>query len=169
MKNSVFLLTVCIVISICISFAKAEDKQKNIYTLISDQVLELYEIHLVDVDNVKYSVFVNKDFGLSKVMISRKKELVEVSGKCFQKIYFPNLQTLTVSRAPIKSDWKHTLIIFDMEFNYFGGKEAALTESVALQDWSLRLLIAPDSTAKLKVESEDRKLSIDCEVTTKRG
>jgi hypothetical protein len=168
MKYSIFWVTICMAVSCCTSYAAAQEKPDFSYTGIPDLYVELSEIHLVDINKIKYSVYVGQDFGLSKVTISRNDALIEIAGKCFQDIHFPDLQTLKVSKGVIRESLEAGLTIFNMEFHYFGKKEAALSENVELQDWTLKLLVTDDLSGKLEVEGKARKLSIECEVSITR-
>lgn len=153
-------------VSSCTSYAATQEKPDLSYTGIPDLYVELNEIHLVDINRVRYSVYADQDFGLSKVTISRNQALIEVAGQCFQGIYFPDLQTLKVSKSVVKEGLEAGVTIFNMEFHYFGDKSTALSENVELQDWSFKLLITDDLSGKLEVKGKARKLSIECEVST---
>lgn len=168
MKYSIFWMGVCLIISHFASYAAAQEAADFSYTGIPNLYVELSEIHLVDINKIKYSVYVGKDFGLSKVTISRNDALIEIAGKCFQDIHFPDLQTLKVSKGVIRESLEAGLTIFNMEFHYFGKKEAALSENVELEDWTLKLLVADDLSGKLEVEGKALKLSIECEVSITR-
>ncbi|WP_152968279.1 hypothetical protein [Pseudoalteromonas sp. P1-25] len=152
------------------SCAISQEKSDLSYTGIPDLYVELKEIHLVDVDRVKYSAYVNHDFGLNKVSILRNEALVEVTGKCFQDIHFPDLQTLKVSKSVSNEGLEVETTIFKMDFHYFGDKNDALSEDIDLQDWSFKLLITDDLSGKLELKGKARKLSLECEIsTTKSG
>ncbi|MBQ4814605.1 hypothetical protein J8M20_24800, partial [Pseudoalteromonas luteoviolacea] len=105
---------------------------------------------------------------LSKVTISSNEALVEVTGQCLQGIYFPDLQTLKVSKSVAKEGSEVEVTIFKMDFHYFGDKNDALSENIELQDWSFKLLVTNDLSGKLEVKGKARKLSIECEVSATR-
>ncbi|GGI78438.1 hypothetical protein [Shewanella gelidii] len=168
MNYSMFWVTICLAVSSCTSYAAPQESSSLSYTGIPDLYVELSEIHLVDVDKVKYSAYVDQDFGLSKVSISSNGAPVQVTGQCLQGVHFPDLQTLKVSKRVAKEGSEVEATIFKIDFHYFGDKSDALSENVELQDWSVKLLITNDLSGKLEVRGKGRKLSIECEVSATR-
>ncbi|ESP94270.1 hypothetical protein [Pseudoalteromonas luteoviolacea] len=168
MKHSIFWMIICLAAVSGISYATQHEKSNFSYTGIPDIYVELNEIHLVDVNRVKYSVYVNENFGLSKVAISSNKGLVEVKGRCFKDVHFPDLQSLKVSKRVAQGSSEVDATTFKMDFHYFGDKNDALSENVEFQDWSIKLLVTNDLSAKIEVKGSTRKVSIECEVSTTR-
>ncbi len=168
MKSIIFWSSICVFSCIfppCRASNALQDATSDLtYTGIPASYVELTEIHLLDIDKVKYSVYVNQYFGLKKVTIARNKELIEISGTCFKDIYFPNLQTLRVLKSPVAGSAKASATIFKMDFHYFGESKAALSENVEFQDRTLKLLVTDDLSSKLLVDGMTNNLAIECQV-----
>lgn len=167
MRFSIFLVLIYMIVSSCTSYAAPQEKQDLSYTGIPELYVELNEIHLVDINGVRYSAYADQSVSLSKVTIAKNGALIEVAGQCFQGINFPDLQTLKVSKSVPKEGSRGEMTIFNMEFHYFGDKNTALHESTELQDWSFKLQIASDLSSVVEVKGEGRKVLIECEVTNR--
>ncbi len=168
LKNIIFWSSICVfccVFSSCSASDALQDATSDhTYTGIPASYVELTEIHLLDIDKVKYSVYVDQYFGLKKVTIARNKELIEISGTCLKDIHFPNLQTLRVLKSPVAGSSKASATIFKMDFHYFGERKAALSENVEFQDRTLKLLVTDDLSSKLLVDGMANNLAIECQV-----
>ncbi|WP_028764424.1 hypothetical protein, partial [Shewanella colwelliana] len=88
MRFNIFWVTICIIVTSCTSYAAPQEKPDLLYTGIPDLYVELNEIHLVDINRVRYSAYADQGIGLSKVTIARNGALIEVTGQCFQDIHF---------------------------------------------------------------------------------
>ena len=106
MKYSNFWIFIFTIVTTFSCSAIPQDKLEFSYTGIPDLYVELSEVHLLDINGIKYSAYVNQDFRLSEITILMSGELIGVAGKCLQDIHFPDLQTLKVSKSVRKEDLK---------------------------------------------------------------